>query len=68
LTGYRRKFVTINRIKINKTWTPSHVDIKGNEDMDKDVKSGAANTKLTYQHAVTKTWMLPESKRQFLTA
>jgi hypothetical protein len=56
-------------IKINTTWTPSHINIQGNEDVDIEAKRGATNTNVKCQHAVTtKTWMLAESKGQFLLA
>jgi ribonuclease HI len=56
-------------LKINTTWTPSHVNIQGNEDADTEAKRGATHTNVRCQHAVTtKTWMLAESKRQFLLA
>jgi hypothetical protein len=42
---------------------------KVNKDADTEAKRGATNTNVKYQPAViTKTWMLTESKYQFLSA
>jgi hypothetical protein len=44
------------------------VNTQGNEDADTEAKRGATHTNVKCQHAVITTWILTESKRQFLLA
>jgi hypothetical protein len=54
---------------INITWTPSHINIPGNEAADQAAKHRATDTSIICPHAITaKTWMKAECKRLFYKA
>jgi hypothetical protein len=54
--------------KISTIWVPSHTGITGNERADAQAKLGAEESRHLCPHAVTtKTWLMAETKRRFLT-
>jgi ribonuclease HI len=53
---------------ISTVWVPSHTGITGNKRADIQAKAGASNNRLLCQHSVTtKTWLLAEAKRKFMS-
>jgi ribonuclease HI len=54
--------------KLSTVWVPSHTGITGNERADAQAKLGAEDSRHLCPHAVTtKTWLMAETKRRFLT-